>query len=285
VTLVSILTPSLNQARFVRDCMVSVQRQVHAEWEHVIVDGGSSDGTLDEIRAAADERLHLHVLPGTSQAQALNAALERSCGVIIGWLNTDDGLFGTDALVGVVTAFEREPNCVAVYGDGVIVDETARVLRHVSTRAADLARLQQVSPLMQPAVFIRRRALAERFLREDVGVMIDLELWHYLAGRGRFRKVDRVLAVDRDHPSRKTQTLVHEQAKDRERLAAEYGLAVEAGRSPRRVARAWTRRASGAGELLALERLYRPAFPYRLDARWRRAARQLLLPQRALHRL
>lgn len=278
--LVSILTPSLNQARYVCDCLRSVSSQDYEPLEQIVVDGGSEDGTLEQLRAAEGDRLRVEVAPGTSQAQALNAALARSRGSIIGWLNTDDAYFGVDAVASAVHRLREAPAAVAVYGDGVIADEHGRILRHVATDASELARLPPISPLLQPAVFIRREALEQRFLREDVRVMIDYELWLYLRTVGPFAKVGRVLAIDRDYAGRKTRETWSTQALDLEEFASCYGLGSE--RRAGRIARAWLRRASGVRELLTLENRYTLAFAGTTDARWRRAARQLLLPQRLL---
>ncbi len=278
--LVSILTPSLDQAAYVRDSISSIRNQDYRAIEQVVVDGGSTDGTLDVVRRYEGDGCRLVVAPGTSQAQALNIALAHSAGDIIGWLNTDDAYFGVDAVAAAVRTFEECPEAVAVYGDGVIADEAGRILRRVSTSAADLGRLQSFSPLVQPSVFVRREALGERFVREDLEVMIDYELWLYLARRGPFAKVGRILAIDRDYSGRKTRETLPAQARDLAKLSGTYAL--DPQRPAGRIGRAWFRRANGLTELLTLETRYTFAFAGQTDARWRRFARQLLLPQRLL---
>ena len=280
--LVSILTPSLNQAAYMRDCVLSVRRQDYPDIEHVIVDGGSTDGTVELARELAVERSRVVVLPGSTQAQALNEALAQSEGEIIGWLNSDDAYLGVDAVSTAVRRLAEAPHAVAAYGDGMITDERGRVLRHVSTSAADIGRLRPVAPLFQPAVFVRREALAERFVSEDVRVMIDYELWLHLARKGEFVKVERVLAIDRDYPGRKTHTTLAVQREDLRTFAQRYGLPLDSRRGFARAASAWLRRARGVAPLVRLERDYTFAFACETDARWRRVARQLFLPQRLL---
>ena len=283
--LVSILTPSFNQAQYVTDCVRSIERQDYPELEHVIVDGGSTDGSLQTLRGFESPRCRVIELPGSTQAEALNAALANSRGEVIGWLNTDDAFFGTDAVSTAISRLLSAGDGIAVYGDGVITDAGGRVLRHVSVDARELGRLNVVSPLFQPAVFVRRSALAQRFVREDLKVMIDYELWLYLVRRGRFVKVNRVLAIDRDYPTRKTHTTTGAQADDLARFQREYGVRpVESG-SPRRLVSAFGRRLRGVRELVSLEERYSLACRCSLDARWRRAARQLAFPQRLLGQL
>ena len=281
--LVSVLTASLNQAAFVGDCLASVRRQDYEPIEHIVVDGDSSDGTLEILRGERREALSVFVEPGSSQSEALNAAFARSSGEIVGWLNTDDAYFGVDAVSTVVEAFGRNPHCVAVYGDAVMIDERGRVLRHVSTSVPTPRRMETLSPLVQPAVFFRREAVADDFLREDLNLVMDYELWLRLQSRGPFRKVNRILAVDRDYAGRKTRSLTAETAEELERLALAYGIPPDDRARPLRAVSRWLRRVSGLGPLLTVERRYRLAFAAELDAGGRRLVRQLALPQRFLH--
>jgi glycosyltransferase involved in cell wall biosynthesis len=283
--LVSVLTPSLDQVEFVRDCLESVRRQDYRSVEQVVVDGGSRDGTLDVAAGYEGDRLRLIVLPGSSQAQALNAALAASRGEIIAWLNTDDAFFSEDTVSSVVAAFRAAPGCKVVYGDGASADERGRVLRHDVTDAAVLRELPLASPLAQPAVFVRREALRTRFIREDLHLTVDYELWLYLAstyGWDAFHKVDRMLAINRDHPRRKVQERWDELLRELPSLADEYGLRFGRRRRPAQLLRAWRRRLEGLPDLLELERRYRPAFSYSPDPAWRRVVRQAVLPQRLL---
>lgn len=281
--LVSILTPSLNQAAHVEDCLASVRSQDHGEIEQVIVDGGSTDGTLETIRRYEGERCRLLVREGTSQAEALNIALAESRGELIGWLNTDDAYFSVDAVSTAVRRFAASPECLGVYGDAVVADERGRVLRHVCTSARSLLPVAFTSPVVQPSVFLRRLALGDRLVREDLHLMLDYELWLRLAGQGSLCKVGRILAIDRDYPGRKIRGSLERQRAEVRLLTEEYGAGLESPHPARRAASAWLRRARGVRELLTFERNYRLSFACEVDARWRRAVRQLLLPQRFLH--
>jgi glycosyltransferase involved in cell wall biosynthesis len=280
--LVSILTPSLNQAAYVEDCLGSVRNQEYAPIEQIVVDGGSVDGTLDLVRRYESDRCRLLVRPETSQGEALNVALAESYGEIVGWLNTDDVYFGVDAVSTVVERFAAEPGCDVVYGDGVVADARGRILRHVSTSAGQLDAFPVACPLVQPAVFVRRSALAETFIREELEYALDYELWLRLSRRHRFCKVPRILALDRNRPGRKQDVGAEPYRAELAEVAREYGLGF-GRRRPAEIGGAWIRRVSGLAEVLGLERRYRPAFDFQPDARWRRAVRQLLLPQRYVH--
>jgi glycosyltransferase involved in cell wall biosynthesis len=280
--LVSILTPSLNQARWVELSLESVRRQSYPRIEQVVIDGGSTDGTLELLRAHENESLRVIERPGTSQAEALNAAFELTSGEIVGWLNTDDAFFGVHAVQTAVAAFQQQPDAGVVYGDAVMADAEGRILRHVSTSAERLKWANTVSPLVQPAVFFRRSAIGDRLISDEVAVSIDYELWLRLRPRTSFVKVRQVLAIDRDYPGRKSRTFHAACDADRVFLADRYGLR-ETGSNLHTGIHRWGRRVAGFAELLRLEERYDLAFPAVVDARWRRALRQLALPQRWCH--
>ena len=85
---ISVVTPTLNCGQFIRDCIESVLAQNYENFEHIIVDGGSADGTVDVLR----EYPHLTWVsePDDGEVFALNKALKIASGDIIGWLNADD---------------------------------------------------------------------------------------------------------------------------------------------------------------------------------------------------
>jgi glycosyltransferase involved in cell wall biosynthesis len=274
--LVSILTPSFEQGRFLRDCLDSVARQTYPAIEQVVVDGGSTDETLS-VLAAAGDGVRWTSEPDRGQADAVNKAFERSSGEIVGWLNSDDGLFAADTVERVVAAFQRHPGVDVVFGDAAFVDESGLIVRHYRSRWRARGRLPLTSPISQPAAFLRRSALepAEPLLRADLHRKLDYELWLRLRSRGaRFRHVPFVVAVDRDHSLRKSRTLDEPFVQEAEDLLREYGPILRYNRLRR--AGAFVRRVQGLGAVLTWER-HTPAFPWHVDGRLRRALRQLTL--------
>jgi glycosyltransferase involved in cell wall biosynthesis len=272
--LVSILTPSFEQGRFLGDCLLSVARQTYPAIEHVVVDGGSTDETLT-LLAEAGEGVRWTSEPDRGQADAVNKAFARSTGEIVGWINSDDGLFAVDTVTRVVAAFEQNPEADVVFGDVALVDEDGLIFRHSRSRWPGLGRLPFASPISQPATFFRRSLLTdgEPVLRVDLQRMLDYELWLRLHRRGaRFVHLPVVLAVDRDHALRKVRMADELFQQEREGLIGEYGRVFHEGRL-RRVGR-FVRRVQGLGAVLAWER-QTPAFPWRVDGRLRRALRQL----------
>lgn len=271
--LVSILTPSYEQGRFLPDCLASVGRQTYPRIEHVIVDGGSTDGTLAVLESAGGAVRWVSE-PDDGQADAVNKAFAASHGEIVGWVNSDDGLFAVDTVAQVVAAFARHPEAGVVYGDAALVDESGRIVRHHRSRWPT-GSLPLVSPLVQPAAFFRRSVLGpgEPPLRVELHRFLDYELWLRLRDRGvRFFHLPTVVAVDRDHPQRKVRTTDEIFTRESSQLVEEYGPFFAVPRF-RRVG-GLLRRMRGLPEVWRWER-HEPAFPWRTDGRLGRLVRQV----------
>jgi len=271
--LVSILTPSFDQGRFLRDCLDSVARQTYSRIEHVVVDGGSADES-PEILAAAGDAVRWTSEPDRGQADAVNKAFEASTGEIVGWVNSDDGLFAVDTIERVVAAFAAHPEAGVLYGDAALVDEGGRIVRHHRSRWPT-GPLPFFSPLVQPAAFFRRSVIGaeEPLLRVELHRFLDYELWLRLASRGvPFVHLPAVVAVDRDHPQRKVRATDAVFIEESTQLVEEYGPVFGVPRF-RRVGGLF-RRVQGLPEVWHWER-YEPAFPWRVDRRLPRLVRQV----------
>lgn len=272
--LVSILTPSFNQGRFLSDCLESVARQTYPRIEHVVMDGGSTDGS-GEVLAKAGNAVRWRSAPDRGQADAVNKAFEASSGEIVGWVNSDDGLFAVDTIDRVVAAFAGHPDAGVLYGDAALVDEAGRIVRHHRSRWP-VGSLPLVSPLVQPAVFFRRSVIepGQPLLRVDLHRFLDYELWLRLRRRGvAFVHLRAVLAVDRDHPERKVRTTDEIFVRESAQLVDEYGPVFAVPRLRR--AGGLLRRVQGLPEVWRWEQ-QEPAFPWHVDARWARLVRQVL---------
>ncbi|HEY2741433.1 MAG TPA: glycosyltransferase family 2 protein [Gaiellaceae bacterium] len=271
--LVSILTPAYNQGRFLRDCLDSVARQTYSRVEHIVVDGASTDES-PAILAEAGGAVRWTSEPDRGQADAVNKAFEASTGEIVGWINSDDGLFAVDTVARVVAAFARHPEAGVVYGDAALVDESGRIVRHHRSRWPT-GSLPLVSPIVQPAAFFRRTVVEpdEPLLRVELHWFLDYELWLRLRDGGvRFVHLPAVVAVDRDHPQRKVRTSDEHFGRESLQLVEEYGPVFGVPRL-RRLG-GLLRRIRGLPAVWGWER-HEPAFPWRTDGRLRRLLRQV----------
>jgi glycosyltransferase involved in cell wall biosynthesis len=200
--LVSILTPSFNQGRFLGHCLQSVDRQTYPNIEHVVCDGGSTDETLDVLRGAPDGVAWVSE-PDDGQSNAINKALSLSRGEILGWLNSDDAYFDPEAVQTVVEVFEARPEVDVVYGHAALVNGSGLVLHLMWAPRFSYRLLRLFNFVVQPTAFVRRSALGDHLVDETFQFSMDRELWLRLGARGRFARVDRIVAIDRHHPARK----------------------------------------------------------------------------------
>lgn len=202
---ISVVTPSFNQARFIRATIDSVLGQGIRDLQYWVIDGGSTDGTIDILRSYGD-RIHWISERDKGQSDAINKGLRRSTGDIVCWLNSDDTLL-PGSLDAVHAAFEAEPCVDLVYGDGMLIDEHGATLgRFPATEDFDLWRLVNIwDYILQPAAFFRRNAI-ERvgFLAEDLHYTMDWDLWIRLAQRGGVRRLRQDLACSREYGTTKT---------------------------------------------------------------------------------
>jgi len=200
--LVSIVTPSLNQGRYLAATIDSVLAQDYPRIEHVVVDGGSADETLDVLRRY--DHLRWVSEPDRGQAHALNKGFALSRGEILGWLNADDVYLPGAVSAAVETL--RSSGCALVHGGWCQIDEQGNVLREVAPIPFDYRlQLEVRNGVSQPGSLFTRAAFdAVGGIDESYRYAMDYELWLKLGARFEVRHVDRVLAGYRLHPESKT---------------------------------------------------------------------------------
>jgi glycosyltransferase involved in cell wall biosynthesis len=274
--LVSVLTPSFNQRRWLGETLDSVARQTYPHLEHVVVDGGSTDGSVDILRAALPAGSWISE-PDGGQSEALNKAFDRSRGEIIGWLNSDDAYLFDDAVESVVDYFQANPAVDVVYGHAALVSETGSLLHVMWMPSYSKSRLWRENFISQPAVFMRRRVLEGGFLDESFHYTMDHELWLRLAVGHSFGRIDKVLAIDRHQAQRKVYQWPPEADEEVLRLAEMYGIppTVPFEARLRRIGY----RLRGAPTVFGL-RQDRKAFDWSIDSRARLLMRQLVVKRR-----
>lgn len=182
--LVSVVTPSLNHAAFLGEAVASVRAQAYAPLEHVVVDGGSEDGTC-EMLSALGSAVRWVSEADRGQSAALNKGVRMSTGEILGWLNADD-LYEPGAVASAVAFFDAHPDVALVYGDAVFVDAAGLELGPCSqVREFTHAELVHSGDFVaQPAAFFRRAAFdAVGGLDESLHWAMDYDLWLKLAAR------------------------------------------------------------------------------------------------------
>ena len=149
----SIITPSLNQAQFIRETIESVLGQDYPQVEYIVIDGGSTDETLDILRGYGD-RLTWVSEPDRGQSDAINKGFRMASGDVFGWLNSDD-MYLPGALKAVADFFQENPPVGLVYGDVLYVGADGQLLKRKPAPEFEYRRLLQWCFIPQPAAFFR----------------------------------------------------------------------------------------------------------------------------------
>lgn len=175
--LVSIVTPSYNQAAFLEAALLSVIGQDYPRIEYRVIDGASSDGSVEIIRRHAAHLAGWVSEPDNGQAEAINKGFAQATGDIVAWLNSDD-LYLPGAISAAVRAFELHPEAGLVFGDVLSIDGEGRPINLMTFGDWGLEDLLQFNIISQPGVFVRR-AILERagFLDTSFHYLLDHHLW------------------------------------------------------------------------------------------------------------
>jgi glycosyltransferase involved in cell wall biosynthesis len=220
--LVSIVTPSYNQATFIEDTIRSVRNQTYEPIEHIVVDGESDDGTLEILREYEDD-LRWISEPDDGQSDAINKGFEMANGEYVGWLNSDDVYFDIGVIDRVVEYFVQT-NADVIYGDMALLDADSDVLKVYCVPDFDMQLLLRYCFIEQPSLFFRGEVVSENKLDTDLAYVMDYEFWLRLAGTYEFHHVNDVLAGDRNHPERKILGEREEMLAEARELQATYGV-------------------------------------------------------------
>jgi glycosyltransferase involved in cell wall biosynthesis len=217
---VSIVTPSFNQARFLPYTLESVRQQDYPNIEHIVVDGGSTDGSVDILRQAP--RIRWVSEPDRGQVDAINKGFAMAKGDILAWLNSDD-TFGPHTVSTAVAALDRT-GADLVYGDVEIVDEHGAVLKVINGIPFDYrVLLYGIDYIGQQSVFFRRELLERAGpLREEYDNGFDYELWLRFAAHGKLVYAPELRAQVRWHQAAKSVARASVTRTDCQRLRAEY---------------------------------------------------------------
>ncbi len=203
MTLVSIITPSYNQAKYLEQTILSVLDQDHPSIEYIVVDGASTDESVEIIKKYADKLAYWESTKDNGQADAINKGFARATGEIVAWLNSDD-YYLPGTVSAAVKVFEENPDVVMVYGNMLAVDENGVTFNTLTYQQLTLEDLLCFQIIGQPAVFMRRSVLRKtNGLNLTFHFLLDHLLWIQVAKQGRFLHVDQTWAAARYHAEAK----------------------------------------------------------------------------------
>ncbi len=222
---ISIVTPSFNQGKYLEKTILSVLGQDYPNLEYIIIDGGSSDDSVEIIRKYADRLAYWESEPDRGQSHAINKGFARASGEIFGWLNSDDW-YHPGALRAVAEAFAANPEAGAVVGAGEMVDEVGKVLltsARTSVTTASLYRWDE-EYFWQPSCFFRQGVWNECGpLDENIHYAMDLDFWIKIAKKYEIKTIAASLTVNLSHSMAKTTKDVHKAIVDSSFVVLRHG--------------------------------------------------------------
>lgn len=205
--LISVIIPSFNQGDYIEDTILSVIGQQYPNLEIIIIDGGSTDNTIEIIQKYSEHIKYWHSCKDQGQADAINQGMKLSSGEVLCWLNSDD-MYLPGTLLDIGKRFMGRTNQhLLVYGAAVTIQETSENLRSGSQipSSIDAFTLTYKDPIVQPSTFWTRKLWeATGELNINYNYVLDWD-WFIRASRmGKFEHVSKFYSVYRFHPEHKT---------------------------------------------------------------------------------
>jgi len=204
---ISIITPGYQQVAYLPVCLASVSNQAYKAVEHIVVDGGSTDGSKEFIAEHADKLTWWCSEKDRGQSHAINKGLEHATGIVFGWINSDDLLL-PDSLQVVGEHFSADPELLILTGRRLFRAEDGSETDSPLNDTSDHDALFIAPHINQQSTFYRMDAVRTvGGVDEELHYVMDLELWWRLLftfGTEYVRSVDQALAVFRLHGESKT---------------------------------------------------------------------------------
>lgn len=223
---ISIITPSLNQGQFLEHCLQSILSQRYENLEMIVIDGGSTDETLEIIQKYAAHLAYWVSEPDAGQSDAINKGFRHATGDLVTWLNADD-YYLDNCLQTVASAYQQHPEASFIFGDGLRVDEKGMKKsvfwegqQPVFDRQALIFGLNYI---LQPASFINHSYLKNiGYLNQDLHYGMDTDLWVRLSGIAQPLAIPEVLAASREYGETKTSSGSFARIEELRRIAEKY---------------------------------------------------------------
>lgn len=205
---ISVVTPSFNQAEFLERTILSVLNQNYPNLEFIIIDGGSTDGSVEIIRKYEKYIDYWVSEPDRGQSHALNKGFERATGELVGWQNSDD-IYLPGAFQRVVSVYGKEPNYDIYFGNMITIDQNDEIiyaLRFVPFSLFCL--LYEGAIITNQSVFFKQDIIKTYKVDESFIHAMDGEFYTRLGREGKkFKFIREFLGCLRVHPSAKGQTI------------------------------------------------------------------------------
>lgn len=223
---VSIVTPSFNQAKFLEETILSVLNQTYKNIEYIIIDGGSTDGSVNIIKKYESQLTYWVSEKDNGQSHAINKGFEKCTGDIFAYLNSDD-LLEIDAVEKIVNAFIQQPDIAIVYGRCTNIDEhSVAFSKPLGTQVdyLELLKYKMLPKIHQPACFFNKKFLTRvPLIREDLNYVMDYELILWLLKHREAKFIDENIARFRYHNDSKSVSKIKDMYHEKMIVQWQYG--------------------------------------------------------------
>ena len=205
---ISIITPSFNQGQYLEETILSVLNQDYPALEFFIIDGGSTDSSVEIIKKYAHRLTYWESKPDRGQSHAINKGFRMASGEIVAWLNSDD-LLAPGALKVVAQAWQQNPGLGLISGQTEIIDQAGKPTGNIFGSEPNVINslLSSENPISQPSTFFSTSALKEvGFLDETLHMSMDWDLWLRIGARYPTLFIPKMLSKSRNWEMTKTRT-------------------------------------------------------------------------------
>lgn len=226
---ISIVTPSYNQAQFIERTILSILDQHYPDLEYIVMDGGSTDGTLEILKKYSD-RIIWKSEPDSGQSQAINKGLKLATGEVVAYLNSDD-CYAPGTLQTIADFFNGHADTRWVTGQCRIINQHDHVIRRAISCYKNFLlkwysnwKLLSENFISQPATFWRRAVHTDiGYFNEQEHFCMDYEFWLRLSQKYQPGILNQQLADFRYYPGSKSGGVNKKQFQDELRLARQFG--------------------------------------------------------------
>lgn len=200
---ITVVTPSYNQGIYIKRTIDSVLSQGIEDLEYIVMDGGSTDETVDILKSYGDQIIWKSE-KDKGQTDAVNKGIKASHGEIIGWLNSDD-IYYPGAIKKVLEVFEKHPEVNVVYGNANHIREDDSFIEEYYTEDFDYERLKDICFICQPSLFFRRSVVDKYgYLDDKLQYCMDYDYWLRLGKGEKFYRLNELIAGSRLYDDNKT---------------------------------------------------------------------------------
>lgn len=221
---ISIVTPSFNQGQFLEETILSVLNQNYPNLEYFVMDGGSTDNSVEIIQKYAPRLTYWESKPDRGQSHAINKGFKMATGELVAWLNSDDILL-PGALQEFANVWSDNPTVGFINGISELIDELGNSKGKTFGSHFDLLESLTTSrnTVAQPSTFISRQCLSDvGFLDEALHMSMDWDLWLRIGAKYKTTFIPKVLSRTRHWPLTKTNTQLIKSGSDHLAIAKKF---------------------------------------------------------------